>query len=462
MIIAAPVAPLGSHQLLVFILQVVVLLGLAFCLGRLAERLRMPAVVGELLAGVIMGPSLLGWLTPGFVGWLLPAEPMQMHLLDAAGQLGVLLLVGVTGAHLDLSLLRRRRATAARVSLAGLLIPLGLGIGLGFLVPAWLIPDGAEHGVFALFLGVAMCVTAIPVIAKTLSDMRALHREVGQLTLAAGLIDDAVGWFLLSVVSALATVGVSTGRISLSVVYLVGFVMFAFVVGRPVLRYVLRLADRSPQSGPTIAVVVIATLLGAAITQALGMEAIFGAFIVGVLIGTPGMVNQRKLAPLRMIVLWVLAPLFLASAGLRMDLTSLIHGGTALVALAILAVAILGKFAGAFLGAKLSRLSNWEGIALGAGMNARGVIEVIIATAGLRLGVLNTSTYTSIILVAIVTSLMAPPLLRMALNRVNQSEEEHMRYALHRAWADDTPAPVQEIPPPTPEIPVSGQLKSAA
>jgi Kef-type K+ transport system membrane component KefB len=333
---------------------------------------------------------------------------------------------------------------------------------LGFVVPGWLIPVTTEQGVFALFLGVAMCVTAIPVIAKTLSDMRAMHREVGQLTLAAGLIDDAVGWFLLSVVSALATVGISTGRVSLSVVYLIGFLVAMFVVGRPALRYVLRLADRSAQSGPTIAVVVIAILVGAAATQALGMEAIFGAFIVGVLVGSPGMVNQRKLAPLRMIVLWVLAPLFLATAGLRMDLTSLAHGGTALVALAILAVAVLGKFAGAFLGAKLSRLSNWEGIALGAGMNARGVIEVIIATAGLRLGVLNTATYTSIILVAIVTSLMAPPLLRMALSRINQSEEEHLRYAMHRAWSEDTPAPAP-APAAPPELPAaSGQLKSVA
>jgi len=299
-------------------------------------------------------------------------------------------------------------------------------------------PAGTEQGVFALFLGVAMCVTAIPVIAKTLSDMRALHREVGQLTLAAGLIDDAVGWFLLSVVSALATVGVSTGRISLTVVYLIGFVMFAHFVGRPVLRYFLRLADRSPQSGPTIAVVVIAIMLGAATTQALGMEAIFGAFIVGVLVGAPGMVDQRKLAPLRTIVLWVLAPLFLATAGLRMDLTSLAHGGTALVALAILAVAILGKFAGAFLGAKLSRLSNWEGIALGSGMNARGVIEVIIATAGLRLGVLDTSTYTSIVLVAIVTSLMAPPLLRIAMAKVAESKDEQERLAEHESWIPET------------------------
>lgn len=434
---AAPVAPLPAHSLLVFLLQVCVLLTLAFTLGRIAERFRMPAIVGELLAGVIIGPSLLGTLAPAFSNWLLPAQASQMNLLDAAGQLGVLLLVGVTGSHIDLAALRRRVGTAAKVSLAGLLIPLGLGIALGYVLPDSLVPDGVDRGVFALFIGVAMCVTAIPVIAKTLSDMKLLHRNVGQLTLAAGLVDDAVGWFLLSVVSAMATIGVTTGHVSIAVLYLIGFVVFAFVVARPLIRRVMRLADRSEQAGPTIAITVITILLGAATTQALGMEAIFGAFIAGIIIGEPRAANQHKLAPLRAVVLWVLAPLFLASAGLRMDLTSLADTTTALAALAILVVAIVGKFAGAFLGAKSSRLGNWDALAIGAGMNARGVVEVVIAMAGLRLGVLSTAMYTSIVLVAIVTSLMAPPVLRFAMARVDSNEEELARLAAHEAWSSD-------------------------
>lgn len=440
MISAAPVPPLASHQLLIFILQLATLLGVAFLLGRLAVRLRMPAIVGELMAGVLLGPSLLGFAAPGFSGWLLPAVPSQVHLLDAAGQLGVLLLVGVTGSHLDLGMLRRKRATAMRISLGGLLIPLGFGIGLGLLLPASLIPGNTNQGVFALFIGVAMCVTAIPVIAKTLTDLKLLHRDVGQLTLAAGLFDDAVGWFLLSVVSALATIGISTGKVSLSLIYLVGFVVFAFTVARPAVRYALRMADRSPQAGPTIAITVITVLLGAALTQALGMEAIFGAFIAGIIIGSPNAANQHKLAPLRSVVLWVLAPLFLATAGLRMDLTTLVDPTTALAALAILVVAIAGKFAGAFFGAKLSKMSTWESFAIGAGMNARGVVEVVIAMAGLRLGVLNTATYTSIVLVAIVTSVMAPPLLRYAMGRVQQSEEERRREAEQDSWAGEKSA----------------------
>lgn len=438
---AAPVPPLSSHQLLIFLLQVTTLLGLAFILGRLAELVKLPAIVGELLAGVVLGPSLIGTLFPGFSGWLLPHDPGQMHLLDAAGQIGVLLLVGVTGSHLDMKMMRRRRTTALKVSLSGLLIPLGLGIGLGYMLPDSLVPDKTSRGVFAMFLGVAMCVTAIPVIAKTLADLKLMHRDVGQLTLAAGVVDDAVGWFLLSVVSAMATVGVSTHQVSKSVLYLIGFVAFAFILARPVINRLMQLADRSEQSGPTIALTVITIIGGASITQALGMEAIFGAFIAGIIVGGPKAANNAKLAPLRTLVLWVLAPMFMATAGLRMDLTSLFHTTTALAAVAILSVAIFGKFAGAYLGSRMSGLTSAEGLALGAGMNARGVVEVVIASAGLRLGVLSTATYTSIVLVAIVTSLMAPPLLRLATNRIHHNDEERLRLAEHEAWANGITTP---------------------
>jgi Kef-type K+ transport system membrane component KefB len=351
-------------------------------------------------------------------------------------------------------MLRRRRMTAARISGAGLLIPLGLGIALGFLFPDSLVPSTVDRGVFALFVGVAMCVTAIPVLAKTLADMRMTHRDVGQLALAAGLIDDAIGWFLLSVVSAMATIGLTTGQLSASVGYLIGFVLFAFVVARPVVRKLMQLASRSQHAGATVAVTVLVVLAGAATTQAMHMEAVFGAFVAGILVGSPGAADQRKLAPLRTVVLWVLAPIFLATAGLRMDLTTLADGTTALAALVMLVVAIVGKFTGAYLGARASRLSRWEGLAIGAGMNARGVVEVIIAMAGLRLGVLTTETYTAVVLVAIVTSLMAPPLLRLAMSRVDQKEHEMLRLAEQEAWA--TPAvPAPAVPAPAVPAPAA-------
>ncbi|WP_323373583.1 cation:proton antiporter [Plantactinospora alkalitolerans] len=425
--LAAPVPPIPAHPLLVFLLQAGLLLALAILLGRLAERLRMPAIVGELTAGVLLGPSLFGWLAPGLSGWLLPAQPEQAHLLDAVGQVGVLVLVGLTGIEMDLRMLRRRGHTAVRVSVAGLLVPLALGIGLGFPL-ARLLDVPGDTAVFVLFIGVAMCVSAIPVIAKTLLDMRLMHRDIAQLTLAAGTVDDAVGWFLLSVVSAMAVGGLTGWKVGLALAYLILVVVVAVVIGRPVVRAAMRFAGDSPER--TVAMSATLILLAGAGTQALGLEAVFGAFLCGMLIGSVGEHSRVRTAALRTVVLAVLAPIFFATAGLRIDLRALAHPTVLGAAVLVLVIAVVGKFAGAYLGARLSRLSRWEALALGAGMNARGVIEVIVAMVGLRLGILNTATYTIIVLVAVATSLMAPPLLRIAMRRVPVTPEEEARRCL--------------------------------
>ena len=442
MVLAADFAPLpqvSAHELLVFLVEVGVLLATALVLGRVAVKLTLPAIAGELLAGVLLGPTLLGHLAAGGWRWLFPSSAGQAHMIDGLGQIGLLLLVGLCGAQLDLKYAHRRRATAMKVSLGSLLVPLGIGIAAGFVLPDVLLSPTATRPTFAVFLGVAMCVSAIPVIAKTLLDMKLMHRDLGQLTLTAGMVTDAVGWFLLSVVSAMATGGVHGWRVGLAIGALVGFVGAAALVGRPLVRWLFKLASRSEESGPSVATAVVVILAGAAITQSLGLEAVFGAFVAGTLIGAPGtsdVVSPVRLASLRTFAMWVGAPLFLATAGLRMDLTALRQPTVLVSALVVLAVAIVGKFAGAYLGGRLSRLSRRECVALGAGMNARGVVEVVVALAGLRLGVLTSATYTIIVLVAVVTSLMAPPLLRRAMAAIDDTAEERLREIDQARWSD--------------------------
>ena len=422
-----PVAPIAAQPMLVLLLQLGVLLGAALLLGRLAVRLGLPAVVGELTAGVLFGPSLAAHLAPGFSAWLFPHDPAQQHMLDAVGQLGVLLLVAVTGLHIDLSLLRRQGPKAAAVSAGGLIVPLLCGIGVAFVLPATMLGHPGQRGVFALYIGVALCVSAIPVIAKTLLEMRLLHRDVGQLIMTAAAVDDIAGWFLLSLVSALAVTGLHAGQVVISVVSLVATVVIAATVGRPVVRIALRSAGRTGEPGVSLATVVVLVLLAAAGTQALGLEPILGTLLAGLLIGWSGQLKPAHLGSLRTFVMAVLAPLFFATAGLRMDLTALADPKVALAAIAVLLVAIGGKFAGAYAGARACRLGHWTGLAVGAGLNARGVIEVIVAMVGLRLGILTTASFTVIVLVAIVTSLMAPPLLRYATRRIPVTTADERR-----------------------------------
>ncbi|GAB3979764.1 hypothetical protein GCM10029978_076020 [Actinoallomurus acanthiterrae] len=422
------VAPLSTHQLLVFLLQAGVLLSLALALGRLARWLGMPAVVGELCAGVLLGPSLFTHVASGLAGWLLPHRPDQQHLLDAAGQLGVLLLVGVTGLNVDLDLIKRQSVTSIRVNAGGLLVPLAAGVGIGLILPARLLVPGGDRVTFACFIGVTMCVSAIPVIAKTLLEMGLLHRDFGQQIVSTAVVDDAVGWMLLSVVSAMATTGVRAGSIVIWVGSLAGVVAVSAVLGRPLVRYTMWLAARSSETGVSVAAAVAVMILFGAGTEALGMEPVLGAFIGGLLINMAGWsAAPQRLASLRTFVMAVLAPLFFVTAGLRVDLTALGRPVVALTAMGVPAVAVVGKFVGVYAGACASRVGRWEALALGAGLNARGVIEVVIAMVGLRLHVLSVAMYTVVVLLAIVTSLMAPPMLRYAARRIDVTEEEGRR-----------------------------------
>ena len=418
-------APMDPHTMLRFLLGLVVLLLAARLLGGLARRLGLPAVVGELMAGVVQGPSLLAGFLPGVARALLPGDAATMHVIDGVAQLGVLLLVGVTGSHIQAGTIRRYRRTALSVSLWGLVIPMSLGVGLGLLLPT---PAGAGGGtdrwIYALFLGVAMGVTSLPVIAKTLADMDLLHRRIGQVILTAGTVDDTVCWLLLSILAAAATGAVTVGGMAFAVLAPIVFAAAAATLGRVVVRFVMRRAAAAEGAGASVAAAVLVVLTGATIAHALRLEPIFGGFVAGLLVGAPGAADQAKLAPLRTVVMAVLAPIFLATAGLRVDLTALAEARVALAGTAVLAVAVVSKFAGAYLGARLSGLDGREGLALGAGMNTRGVVEVVVASAGLRLGVLDVPAYTTIVLLAIVTSVMAAPLLRLSMRGIPETGTE--------------------------------------
>ncbi|MGK5497205.1 cation:proton antiporter [Streptomyces sp. URMC 125] len=440
---AGALSPLGGTDLVVLLLQVGVLLTAAHGLGRLALRVGLPALVGELSAGVLLGPTVLGHAAPAVTGWLFPSDPGQTRLLDAVTQIGLLLLVGVTGAQFDAGFLRRRGATATRVSLAGLLVPLGFGMAAGYLVPGELLAEPDRRHLFAFFLGVALCVTALPVIAKTLAELDLLHRDVGQLVITAAFFDDAVGWLLLAVVSAVA-VGGAGGQVAATALYAALFLATALLLRRPLARYATRTRSGERAAGSTLTIAVALVLLYAAGSAAIGMEALFGAFVAGATVLSR--VAPSRLAPLRTVVMSFFAPLFLAGIGLHMDLTLLADPTVAATAAGVLAVAVLGKFAGAYLGARASRLGHWEGVALGAGMNARGMIEVVIALAGLRLGVLTTAAFTCIVLVAVVTSVIAPPLLRRSARRIGVGDEERERERRFTGWAH--PADGEPLPAP--------------
>jgi Kef-type K+ transport system membrane component KefB len=257
--------------------------------------------------------------------------------------------------------------------------------------------------------------------------MGLLHRNVGQLIIGAAAMSDIVGWLLLSVVSAMVTKGLQTGMVVQSVGYLIAVLLFAALLARPLAGRILRLTGRSAQPGVSVAAIVVMIVLSAAGTQALGMEPILGTFLCGIVISSLGSAARTSLDSMRGFVMSTLAPLFFATAGLQVDLSTWNRLPVVVAAVVTLLVATVAKFAGGYFGARLGGLDHGEGLAIGAGLNARGVVEIVIATVGLQLGVLTSATYTIIVLVAVVTSTMAPPLLRYATKRIPETTAETER-----------------------------------
>jgi Kef-type K+ transport system membrane component KefB/nucleotide-binding universal stress UspA family protein len=425
------IPPLAEHELLLLLLQLGLLLLTARGLGELAVRFGLPSVVGELLAGVVLGPSLFGLIAPDLFRAIVPADPEQFHLLDVVSQLGVIMLLIVTGMETDITLIRQKGRSAAMISLFGIAVPFASGFALGQLMPQAFIADPSERLVFSLFIGTAMGISAIPVIAKVLIEMNVVRRDIGQITLAAGMIDDTIGWILLSVVAGLARGGgLEVGTVAQALISVVLVVGITLTIGRRVITWLFRTVDNAIGGDMAkITLLMALALLFGSFTHALGIEAVLGAFLVGIVVGQVKRFGQQTRHIFETVTLGVFAPIFFAASGLRVDLSLLIDPTVLGIGLVVLAIAIFGKFVGAAVGGRLSALNGWESLSLGAGMNARGAIEIIVATIGLSLGVLTQEMYTIILLVAIVTSLMAPPILRYTLQHIPLSDEERERIA---------------------------------
>ena len=423
------IIPIGEHELLVFWVQFVTLLVVARLLGSLMLRVGQPSVIGEIAAGVLLGPTVLGKLWPDGAHWLFPPEPAQSAMLLVVGWIGILMLLVLTGFETDLGLIRQLGRAAVAVAAGSVLLPFALGLGAAYVLPGNFVGEGQQRTTFALFLATALSISSLPVIAKILTELGLTRRNFGQLTIAAGMANDVVGWLLLGAVASLARSGsLQVGRLLLTVLGMGVFLVLMFTVGQRAVDLALRRVRQREAGVPGALTVTIAAAFGAgAVTQALGVEAVLGAFVAGIIVRRSRFQDTRVAGVLENVTVAVFAPLFFATAGLRVDLGLLADPVVLFWSVVVVVVASIGKFAGAYVGGRLARLGRGEAFALGAGLNARGALEIVIATVGLSLGVLNTRSYTVVVIMAIATSMAAPPLLRAITSRWQGSDEERQR-----------------------------------
>jgi Kef-type K+ transport system membrane component KefB len=412
-----------------FLVAFIVLLLTARVLGEGARRLGQPSVIGEILAGVILGPSLLGWLIPSVNAQFFPPDDQSALLLQLVAQLGVILLLLLSGMETNLTIIRREARPAAVVAAGGILVPFLAGFLLALLLPPDLLGPAADRSGFGLFIATALAMSAIPVIVKILLDLDLLRRDVGQLILAVGMVTDSIGWFLLALVARFAAAdGQPVAALAVPLLGTLAFATLSFTIGGDLLRRSLAWVDhRLGSEDGLLAVVFAVGLAGAALTLALGVEAFLGAFLVGVMLSRVSRVQRRVRPQLEGTALGIFAPFFFATAGLRVDLTSLLRPDLLGLTLIVVGVASLGKFVGVYFGARLAGRDHWLSVALGAGLNARGAVEIVVALIGLELGILSPTSYAMIVVMAIATSVSAPPFLRWALRHVPSPAEEERR-----------------------------------
>jgi len=419
-------APVSESQLLRFLIEVAALLIVSRVLAEIAKRFDQAPVIGELLAGILLGKSVLGRLAPPLYAYLFTADPLVMHLLEALAWLGAIMLLLYIGLETELELLRGLGRTAMMISSLGIAIPFVSGVALGYLLPASYLANPDARLIFALFMAVALSISAVPVIAKILLDLGLIKRELGMLILAGGIVDDTTGWLLLSLVAGLATAGaIDFKSVTMLVLEGGGFLAFCWFIGYRLVRNLMRWIDDRTfiEHGKFSAMLIIALVCGV-VTQLIGLHAIFGAFVAGLMIRSSARVRKADIDELKAIGLGVMAPIFFAYSGVKADPASLSHP---MVPLLVLGIACAGKMLGCGIGGLLAKLKPREALAVAVGMNARGGMGIIVALIGLSLGILTQEMYTIIIMVAIVTSVAAPPALKWSLGKVEFTRGEEER-----------------------------------
>jgi Kef-type K+ transport system membrane component KefB len=387
------------------LLALAVIMLAAQLMGAVARRLGQPTVMGEVMAGLMLGPSLLGWVAPELQASVFP--PGVFGPLSSVARIGVILYMFFVGLELETSLLRHQGRSTVAISNAGILVPFVLGSGLALLLyPSLGYPD-VPFEVFTLFMGASLSVTAFPVLARILTDRNMHKSKLGVLALSCAAVDDVTAWCLLAVVMGVAQSDLTGVVQTLSLLAL--YVVLMLTVVRQIL---LKLVERSERSGqltaPSVGIFMLFAVISAWCTEAIGVHALFGAFLMGALIPHDSLVAREARARLYDVSAVLFLPAFFALTGMRTQIGGISDWG---IAALIILVACVGKFGGSFVAARLCGHGNRESAALGVLMNTRGLIQLIVLNLGLEMRILSPPLFTMLVVMAVVTTFMTSPIL---------------------------------------------------
>ena len=405
-------------------LQLVVILAACRIVGRLVRTIGQPQVVGEIIAGILLGPSLLGLFLPSVQNYLFPKGP-GMSILYAVSQIAIVLFMFLVGLEFDTGLIRSRARSAASVSLAGVLTPAVLGCAVAIMLVAQLgvfFPAKVSLGQAMIFMASAIAITAFPVLARIIKDRRLAGTSLGTLALAAGATDDAIAWCMFAVVLAVFK---QTPTIAfLAVLGGLAYVVTVLTAGRRALRRLGLMTERNEGlSSSMLAGILILVMSAAWLTDTIGIHAVFGGFILGVAMPR-GLFAHHLKNVLEPLVTVFLLPLFFIFSGLNTQIGLVDSVAMWGVALLLLAISIVGNFVACYVAARLNKEPNRDALAIGSLMNARGLMELILLNIGPQAGLITPTLFTMLVFMAIVTTMMATPMFELFYGRFRRLDAD--------------------------------------
>lgn len=396
------------------LLALTVIIITARVVGAIFARFNQPAVIGEVVGGILLGPSLLGRLSPELMAALLPADAAPF--LNVIAQLGVILYMFLVGLELDLGVMTTRVSTTIVISQSSIVVPFALGSLLATTLAGALAPPGVAFSSFLLFFGVSMSITAFPVLARILGDRGLQRTEMGMLALTCAAINDAIAWCLLAFVVGVMQDTAADAIWTVVLTFL--YIALMLTIGRSVVARAVARLDQSPRIGErSLALVLVAVLLSAVATEFIGIHAIFGAFLLGAVIPHHSRVAVQVTDRLADLVRVLFLPAFFAYTGMRTQIGLVHTADDWLLCALIIVVATAGKFGGTAIAAKVMGLDWRNSAALGILMNTRGLVELIVLNIGLDLGVITPRLFTMLVIMALVTTMMTSPVLMALLRR---------------------------------------------
>ncbi len=407
---------MNHEEIYNLLLQLFVLLAFGRLLAEVARYMNLPPMVGEIIAGIILGKTVLGHISPDFFENLFPEDGQSSLILDGFVHVSAVLLLFIAGLEVELSIVIQQRKQAFYTSFLGLVIPFALGFMTPFIFPTFFDMEGSTNkALMGMFMGTSMSITALPVIARILMDINMMRSRFGMLIISSAMINDLIGWLIFTVV--LSMMGQQTGGLNVyeTIGLTLGFTVFMLTIGKALINAVLPwISSRMAWPGGMITLALAFCFLGAAVTEKIGIHAVFGAFIFGVSLGDSIHFSDKVKEIVHHFINNIFSPLFFVSIGLYIDF---IRGFDIAIVAIILVIAFAGKIIGAGYGSYLGGFTKREALAIGFGMNARGAMEIILGLIAMKVGLINEQIFIALVVMALVTSIISGPAMKSLLSK---------------------------------------------